>query len=156
MRPAAPRERIRTPSPPVLPRGQRLGRPQARRREAESLGRGRAVVVEAEADQVRARHVELARQVQVPALLADQPRLPGETTHRVASDRLLVADREERVERDPDELAVRRLVNEPPCNVPLFLMLASGVGLRQTSRNLGLGLRCTELKFRKVAPHARR
>jgi hypothetical protein len=34
--------------------------------------------------------------------------------------------------------------------------LASGLGLRQTARNLGLSLRCTELKFRKIARHLRR
>ena len=35
-------------------------------------------------------------------------------------------------------------------------MLASGVGLRQCSRNLSLSRRCVELKFRKVARHLRR
>ena len=35
-------------------------------------------------------------------------------------------------------------------------MLASGIGLRQSSRNLGLSQRCTELKFRKIARHLRR
>jgi hypothetical protein len=35
-------------------------------------------------------------------------------------------------------------------------LLASGIGLRQSSRNLGLSLRCTELKFRKLARHLRR
>jgi hypothetical protein len=34
--------------------------------------------------------------------------------------------------------------------------MATGLGLRQTSRNLGLSLRCTELKFRKIARHLRR
>jgi hypothetical protein len=34
--------------------------------------------------------------------------------------------------------------------------IATGIGLRQTARNLGLTRRCTELKFRKVARHLRR
>ena len=34
--------------------------------------------------------------------------------------------------------------------------IASGAGLRQTSRTLGLTQRCTELKFRKIARHLRR
>jgi len=46
--------------------------------------------------------------------------------------------------------------HRPHLNIPLFLSLASGTGLRQTSRNLGLSLRCTELKFRKIARHLRR
>lgn len=44
----------------------------------------------------------------------------------------------------------------PDLNARLFRAIASGVGLRQTSRNLGLSLRCTELKFRKIARHLRR
>jgi len=44
----------------------------------------------------------------------------------------------------------------PDLNPRLFLSIASGLGLRQTSRNLGLSLRCTELKFRKIARHLRR
>jgi hypothetical protein len=35
-------------------------------------------------------------------------------------------------------------------------LLASGVGLRQSARVLGLSRRCTELKFRKIARHLRR
>ena len=46
--------------------------------------------------------------------------------------------------------------HRPHLNAPLFLSVASGVGLRQTARNLGLSFRCTELKFRKIARHLRR
>jgi hypothetical protein len=46
--------------------------------------------------------------------------------------------------------------HRPDLNPRLFLSLASGLGLRQTSRNLRLSLRCTELKFRKIARHLRR
>lgn len=46
--------------------------------------------------------------------------------------------------------------HRPDLNAKLFSSLASGVGLRQSSRNLGLTLRCTELKFRKLARHLRR
>ena len=46
--------------------------------------------------------------------------------------------------------------HRPDLNARLFLSLASGLGLRQTARNLGLTLRCTELKFRKIARHLRR
>ena len=35
----------------------------------------------------------------------------------------------------------------------MFRLLASGLGLRQTARITGLTLRCTELKFRKIARH---
>ena len=45
--------------------------------------------------------------------------------------------------------------HKPHLNAQLFLLLASGVGLRQSSRNLKLSLRCTELKFRKIARHLR-
>ena len=45
--------------------------------------------------------------------------------------------------------------HRPDLNQRLFVSIASGVGLRQTARNLGLSLRCTELKFRKVARHLR-
>jgi hypothetical protein len=37
----------------------------------------------------------------------------------------------------------------------LLRLLASGLGLRQSARLLGLSRRCTELKFRKVATHLR-
>ena len=46
--------------------------------------------------------------------------------------------------------------HKPHLNAQLFKYLASGVGLRQSARNLGLSLRCTELKFRKIARHLRR
>ncbi len=36
------------------------------------------------------------------------------------------------------------------------MQIASGVGLRQCARNLGLTLRSTQLKFRKIARHLRR
>jgi transposase-like protein len=45
--------------------------------------------------------------------------------------------------------------HRPDLNDRLFRSLASGVGLRQTSRNLGLSLTCTQLKFRKIARHLR-
>ena len=38
----------------------------------------------------------------------------------------------------------------------MFLSIATGVGLRQTARNVGLTRRNTELKFRKLARHLRR
>ena len=44
----------------------------------------------------------------------------------------------------------------PDLNTRLFSLLSSGVGLRQSSRLLGLSRRCTELKFRKLARHLRR
>jgi hypothetical protein len=46
--------------------------------------------------------------------------------------------------------------HRPSLNAPLFISIASGVGLRQSARNLGLSLGCTELKFRKIARHLRR
>ena len=46
--------------------------------------------------------------------------------------------------------------HRPDLNAKLFQSLASGLGLRQSSRNLQLSLRCTELKFRKIARHLRR
>jgi hypothetical protein len=46
--------------------------------------------------------------------------------------------------------------HRPDLNARLLQLLASGIGLRQSSRNLGLSLRCTELKFRKIARHLRR
>ena len=46
--------------------------------------------------------------------------------------------------------------HRPGLNPKLFLLLASGIGLRQSSRVLGLSRRCTELKFRKLARHLRR
>lgn len=46
--------------------------------------------------------------------------------------------------------------HRPHLNRRLLGLLTSGVGLRQTSRVLGLSRRCTELKFRKLARHLRR
>lgn len=46
--------------------------------------------------------------------------------------------------------------HRPELNAPLFTSIASGIGIRQTARNLGLSFRCTELKLRKIARHARR
>jgi hypothetical protein len=46
--------------------------------------------------------------------------------------------------------------HRPDLNPRLLQSLASGLGLRQSSRNLRLSLRCTELKFRKIARHLRR
>jgi transposase-like protein len=46
--------------------------------------------------------------------------------------------------------------HRPDLNVRAFLSLATGLGLRQTARNLGLTHRCLELKFRKIARHLRR
>jgi hypothetical protein len=46
--------------------------------------------------------------------------------------------------------------HRPDLNQRVFRSIASGVGIRQTSRNLHLGLRCTELKLRKIARHLRR
>ena len=46
--------------------------------------------------------------------------------------------------------------NRPSLNPRLFELLASGIGLRQSSRILGLSRRCTELKARKIGRHLRR
>jgi len=46
--------------------------------------------------------------------------------------------------------------HRPDLNARLYRLLASGVGLRQCSRLLRLSLRCTEMKFRKLARHLRR
>jgi hypothetical protein len=46
--------------------------------------------------------------------------------------------------------------HRPSLNGRLFYLLASGVGLRQSARNLGLSRRCTELKARKLGRHVRR
>ena len=40
---------------------------------------------------------------------------------------------------------------KPACNQPLFVLLISGVGLRQAARNLGLGVHSVQHKFRKLA-----
>lgn len=44
---------------------------------------------------------------------------------------------------------------KPHLNVPLFELLSAGVGLRESARTLGLSLRATELKARKIARQAR-
>jgi len=46
--------------------------------------------------------------------------------------------------------------HRPDLNARLLEFLISGAGLRQSSRILKLSLRCTELKFRKLARHLRR
>ena len=46
--------------------------------------------------------------------------------------------------------------HRPDLNARLFRLLASGIGLRQSARNLRLSRRCTELKARKVGRHLRR
>lgn len=46
--------------------------------------------------------------------------------------------------------------HRPDLNSRLLRLLTSGIGLRQSSRLLGLSRRCTELKFRKIARHLRR
>ncbi|MFT7486086.1 MAG: transposase-like protein [Candidatus Paceibacteria bacterium] len=43
----------------------------------------------------------------------------------------------------------------PDLNAPLFNLISMGVGIRMSSRRLGLSLRCTELKLRKIARHLR-
>ena len=45
--------------------------------------------------------------------------------------------------------------HRPELNARLFRLLASGVGLRQSARTLGLSPRCTELKARKIGWHQR-
>ena len=46
--------------------------------------------------------------------------------------------------------------HKPDLNARVFLSLATGIGLRQTARNVGLSQRCAEMKFRKIARHLRR
>ena len=46
--------------------------------------------------------------------------------------------------------------HRPSLNARLFELLASGLGLRQSSRLLKLSRRCTELKARKIGRHLRR
>ena len=46
--------------------------------------------------------------------------------------------------------------NKPHLNARLFNLITSGVGIRQSARTLGLTLRCTELKLRKIGRHLRR
>ena len=46
--------------------------------------------------------------------------------------------------------------HKPHLNAPLFTSIHSGVGIRQSARNLGLSQRCCELKLRKIGRHLRR
>jgi len=46
--------------------------------------------------------------------------------------------------------------HRPDLNTRVFLSLSTGIGLRQTARNVGLSRSCTELKFRKIGRHLRR
>ena len=46
--------------------------------------------------------------------------------------------------------------HRPHLNARLFELVTSGIGIRQSARTLKLSLRCTELKLRKLARHARR
>ena len=46
--------------------------------------------------------------------------------------------------------------HKPHLNARLVELAASGVGIRQSSRTVGLSLRCTELKLRKIGRHLRR
>ena len=46
--------------------------------------------------------------------------------------------------------------HRPDLNAALLRALARGSGLREASRQLGLSLRCTELKARKIGRHLRR
>ena len=46
--------------------------------------------------------------------------------------------------------------HKPDRNVRLFLLIASGIGLRQSARQIGLTLRNTQNKLRKIARHLRR
>ena len=45
--------------------------------------------------------------------------------------------------------------HRPDLNSQVFLLLASGLGLRQTARIVDMTHRCTEMKFRKIARHLR-
>ena len=45
---------------------------------------------------------------------------------------------------------------KPHLNALLFGFITSGVGIRQSARRIGLSLRCTELKLRKMGRHLRR
>jgi hypothetical protein len=46
--------------------------------------------------------------------------------------------------------------HRPDLNARLFVLIASGIGIRQSGRDLKLSVRCTELKLRKLARHLRR
>jgi len=43
--------------------------------------------------------------------------------------------------------------HRPDLNARLFVSIATGIGLRQTARNLGLSYTSTQLKFKKLARH---
>lgn len=43
--------------------------------------------------------------------------------------------------------------HRPDLNGALLASIAAGAGIRRTARDLGLSLRCTELKLRKIARH---
>ena len=43
----------------------------------------------------------------------------------------------------------------PDLNAAVFNFITMGVGIRMCSRRLGLSLRCTELKLRKISRHLR-
>jgi len=43
--------------------------------------------------------------------------------------------------------------HKPYWNQTLYLLVASGVGIRQSTRNIGMSLRCVELKLRKIGTH---
>jgi len=45
---------------------------------------------------------------------------------------------------------------KPYLNAALFGLVTSGVGIRQSARQVGLSLRCAELKLRKIGRHLRR
>ncbi len=45
--------------------------------------------------------------------------------------------------------------HRPDLNPTVFMLLASGLGLRQTSRIVHMSLECTAMKFRKIARHLR-
>ena len=45
--------------------------------------------------------------------------------------------------------------HRPDLNAKLFVLFASGIGIRQSSRILGLSRHCTQEKFRKIARHLR-
>ena len=46
--------------------------------------------------------------------------------------------------------------HKPHLNAPLLNLIASGVGIRQSARRLGLSRRATEFKLHKIGRHARR
>lgn len=46
--------------------------------------------------------------------------------------------------------------HKPHLNAPLFRLLLSGAGFRESSRRLGLSLTCTLLKYKKIARYMSR